>query len=169
MIPAHARNAYIRSEAQGKDIAPEQLIHLLYERALKHLQCAAEGIVECNPQKRGENLGKAIAFVSELNASLDLEKGGEVAEFLRGLYEAILLELSKVSLTNDREIIERACRYLTALKDSWERTVMPAASGVTHQAQVSTQAPEAPRRAVVQKFPLPAAREPEGKRLSVSV
>jgi flagellar protein FliS len=152
MIPAQVRDAYRRSATQGKNIPPEQLIHLLYERALTHLRCAGEGIDEQNPQKRGEHLGKAIAFVSELNASLDMEKGGEAAVFLRGLYEAILVELSKVPVTNDMEVIKRTCRYLKTLNDLWEQTTM-----------------EVQRQALGQKFPLPAVMEREVKGLSVSV
>lgn len=169
MIPTQAQDAYRRSATQGRTLSPEKLIHLLYERALQHLRCTEEGIDEQNPQKRGENLGKAIAFVTELNASLDMEKGGEVAVFLRGLYEAILVELSKVSVTNDIEIIKRACRYLKALKDSWEQTVMKETAVVTREVRSVPQGAEAPRQAMVQKFPLPAAMEREVKRLSVSV
>jgi flagellar protein FliS len=169
MIPAQARDAYRRSETQGKNIPPEKLIHLLYERALKHLHCTGEGIDEQNPRKRGEHLGKAIAFVTELNASLDIEKGGEAAVFLRGLYEAILVELSKVSVTNDIEVIKRTCRYLKTLKDLWEQTVMQETAAVRRETRLVPQGSEAQRQALAQKFPLPAAMEQEVKGLSVSV
>ena len=169
MIPAQVRDAYCRSETQGKNIPPEQLIHLLYERALNHLRCAGEGIDEQNPQKRGEHLGKAIAFVTELNASLDMEKGGEAAVFLRGLYEAILVELSKVSVTNDMEVIKRTCRYLKTLSDIWEQTAMQETAVVTREARSGQQRAEAQRQTIVQKFPLPAVMEREVRGLSVSV
>ena len=169
MIAAQVRDAYRRSETQGKNIPPEQLIHLLYERALNHLRCAGEGIDEQNPQKRGEHLGKAIAVVTELNASLDLEKGGERAVFLRGLYEAILVELSKVSVTNDMEVIKRTCRYLKTLSDIWEQNAMHEMAVVTREARSGQQRAEAQRQTIVQKFPLPAVMEREVRGLSVSV
>ena len=126
-------------------------------------------MAEKNPRKRGEHLGKAIAFVTELNASLDLEKGGEAAIFLRGLYQAILVELSKVSVTNDVEVIKRTCRYLQRLKDIWEQTVMQETAVVTREARSVPQGAEAQRQALAQKFPLPAAMEREVKGLSVSI
>jgi flagellar secretion chaperone FliS len=169
MIPAQARDAYRRSETQGRNISPEKLIHLLYERALKHLHYAGEGMGEKNPRKRGEHLGKAIAFVTELNASLDLEKGGEAAIFLRGLYQAILVELSKVSVTNDVEVIKRTCRYLQRLKDIWEQTVMQQTTVVTPEMRSVQQGAEAQRQPIAQKFPPSAARERDVKGLSVSV
>jgi flagellar protein FliS len=169
MIPAQARDAYRRSETQGRNIPPEKLIHLLYEGALKHLHYAGEGIETKNPRQRGEHLGKAIAFVTELNASLDMEKGGETAMFLRGLYEAILVELSKVSATNNMEIIKRTCRYLQTLKDVWEQTIMQETAVITRETRSAPLGAETQRQATVQKFPLPAAVEREAKGLSVSV
>lgn len=169
MIAAQARNAYRRSETQGKTIPPEKLIHLLYERALKHLCLAEEGIEEKDAQKRGENVGKAIAFVTELNASLDMEKGGETAAFLRGLYEAILVELANVSVANDIEVIKRTSRYVKMLKDIWEQTAMKETAVVAPEARSVQQGAEAQRQAIVQKSPLPAATEREVKGLSVSV
>jgi flagellar protein FliS len=170
MIPAQVRDAYRKSETQSKNIPPEKLIHLLYERALKHLCYAGEGIDERNPQKRGENLGKAIAFVTELNASLDMEKGGEAAVFLRGLYEAMLVELSKVSVTNDMQVIKRTYQYLKTLQESWEQTAMQDTAVVTRPAAPPVQpGAEAQRQAIGQKFPRPAAIERDVRGLSVSV
>jgi flagellar protein FliS len=169
MIPAQARDAYRRSETQGKNMPPETLIQLLYERVLKHLRWVGEGIDEKNPRKRGENLGKAIAIVTELNASLDMGKGGEAAAFLRGLYEAILVELPKVAITHDIEVIKRTYRYLKRLKDIWEQTAIQGTAGGARGARSAPRGPEAQRQATMQKSPLPAAMERKPKRLSVSI
>ncbi len=123
MIPAYARNTYQKIEAQGYQ-DPAKVIQLLYDRTLKHLLWAGEGIEEKNPCKRGENLGKVISIISELNAALDMERGGEAAAFLRGLYVAILVELPKVAITQDVEILKRSYRYIKRLNDIWEQTVM---------------------------------------------
>ena len=169
MLQAQAQNAYRRVATQEQNIPPEKLIYLLYERVLKHLRWAGEGIDEQNPQKRGENLGKAIAIVAELNASLDMETAGEAAVFLRGLYAAILVELPKVSVSNDLEVIKRASRYLQKLKDIWEQTAMQETAVVTRAARSEHERAKAQRQAVAQKFPLPAPMEREVKGLSVSV
>ena len=81
-------DTYLSSHYEGMD--PKQLILMLYEGALKHICLAKEGILEKNTQKRGENLGKTIAIVTELNASLDPGYTDDAIEFLLGLYEAIL-------------------------------------------------------------------------------
>lgn len=113
---------YINNHYDG--MTPEQLILMLYKGALQRLKLAKQGIEEKNIKKRGENLSKVIAIISELNASLDTEGKDESIQFLAGLYTAMLVELPKVSLNNDIETLERAERYIEKLKEIWEVNVM---------------------------------------------
>jgi flagellar protein FliS len=132
-------NAYQNSQVyEGMD--PKRLILMLYEGALKHLRLAKEGIQENDVKKRGEHLGRAISIVSGLNASLDSEIKDESIEFLRGLYNAILTELPKVSINNDVKTLERAFSYLERLKDIWEKDVI--GNGDKGKKEVSTKIPD---------------------------
>lgn len=123
MVGQKALDAYRTTEKQA-EIQPVKLIHMLYERVLVHLQLAEEGIREHIPKKRGENLGRAIAIISELQASIKSEDHSEAAEFLRGLYGAILVELPKISVSQDVKILRQARTYLERLKGIWEETAM---------------------------------------------
>lgn len=123
MNTAKVRNAYQRSESQAQ-IHPVKLIHLLYERVLLHLELAEQAVIEHEVKARGENLSKAIAIISELNASIELTDTSDAAEFLQGLYAAILLELPKVAITSDVEIIRQSHRYLSRLLEIWQATAM---------------------------------------------
>jgi flagellar protein FliS len=123
MVMKNVRDAYQKTEAQSR-IHPVKLIHLLYSRVLTHLELAEEAILKNEPRKRGENLGKAIAIVAELHASVDPEDTSEAAAFLRGLYEAILGELPKVGASKDVEVLRRAHGYLARLKEIWEQEAM---------------------------------------------
>ncbi len=116
-------DAYRKSEKQAS-VHPVKLIHMLYERVLTHLEHAEIGVKEDNPRKRGENLGKAIAIVTELNASIKQDDDSEAARFLRALYTAILIELPKVSISDDVKILQRSHAYLKELKEVWEQTAM---------------------------------------------
>lgn len=113
---------YMNNHYEG--MSPEQLILMLYKGAIFRLQLVKQGIEEKNIQKRGENLSKVISIIAELNASLKPEMTDESTNFLRGLYSAILMELPKVSITNDIEIVNRTERYVSKLKDIWENDVM---------------------------------------------
>ncbi|OGR08130.1 MAG: flagellar export chaperone FliS [Deltaproteobacteria bacterium RIFOXYD12_FULL_50_9] len=133
MVSSKARNTYQHTEAQA-EIDPAKLIHLLYERALLHLELAEKAIREDNPKNRGENLGKGIAIVTELLASVKEGDDSEVADFLSGLYKAILVELPKVSMTNDLAILQRAHSYIAKLKEIWEQSVMPKTGNKKYEA-----------------------------------
>jgi len=123
MNSAQARNAYRQSESQSK-IHPVKLIHLMYERTLVHLDMAIVGIENKNPQMKGENLGKAIAIIAELNASVKEQDESEAAIFLRGLYNAILVELPKAAVNNDAQVLRQTMTYISRLKEVWEETAM---------------------------------------------
>ena len=112
-------NNYLSTHYEGMD--PEQLILLLYNGALSRLRSTQEGIKENDVKKKGENLSKAIAIISELNASVDSKMDDESTRFLRGLYTAILTELPKISLNNDLKVLDRAEAYIEKLRsdENW--------------------------------------------------
>jgi flagellar secretion chaperone FliS len=122
MAASTGYDMYRNSHFKGMD--PKNLILMLYDGAIKHIRLAKEGIKENNIPKRGENLGRAISIISELNASLDPNIRDDAIDFLRGLYAAILVELPKVSISNDIEILRRAETYMDQLRNIWKTTVM---------------------------------------------
>ncbi|MBF0118058.1 MAG: flagellar export chaperone FliS [Desulfobacterales bacterium] len=115
-------NNYATSQISTED--PKELVLLLYNGAIRFLEQAKLAIIQSNVRKRGENLARVINIIGELNASLNVEAGGETASFLRGLYMNMLVELPKVNLDNNVEVIERTIRYLRELKRLWEDRVM---------------------------------------------
>lgn len=122
MSAATAYKTYQSNHFDGMD--PRRLILMLYDGALRFLKGAREGALENNPQKRGENLGRAIAIISELQASLNPNMNDEATEFLRGLYTSILAELPKASLNNNVKPIEQTERYVAQLRKIWAEQVM---------------------------------------------
>jgi len=122
MAACNGYDTYRSSHIEGMD--PKRLILMLYDGALKHIRIAKEGIDQGDVQKRGENIGRVIAIVSELNACLDTSIQDDSVEFLRGLYTAILVELPKVSIHNDSKILDRSYSYIARLKEIWEKNVM---------------------------------------------
>lgn len=116
-------NSYQKAQMYD-EIDPNKLILMLYEGAIKRIKLAREGMLNEDPKQRGENLGKAIAIISELNASIDKDIQTEEINFLRNLYAKMLVELPKVSVTNDIKTLERTEKYLNELKNIWVTTVM---------------------------------------------
>lgn len=138
-------NQYLENQYEG--MSPNQLILMLYKGAIERLALAREGIIENDPQKRGENLGKAIAIISELNSCLKSDMKDDGTEFLRGLYSSILMELPKVSIDNNIETLDRADRYMKQLMDIWKKDVM----GLSEDVGAKKEAPNKDEQKVAKK------------------
>jgi flagellar protein FliS len=123
MATHYARNAYLQAKVQP-ETDPKRLILMLYEGALEDLRLAKEAIEQHNARQRGEHLSRAVAIVSTLLTSLDSQVTDEPIAFLRGLYQAILVALSKVAVTHEVTALDLAFRYLEHLKQIWEQNVM---------------------------------------------
>ncbi|OQY12735.1 MAG: flagellar export chaperone FliS [Desulfobacteraceae bacterium 4572_19] len=122
MVAANGYNTYLNNHYEGMD--PKRLILMLFNGALKHLKIAREGVIESNPQKRGEGIGKVIDIITELQSSLDSTMQDESTNFLRGLYASMLVELSKASINNDIKPIDLSVTYISRLKEIWTNDVM---------------------------------------------
>lgn len=113
MAAGNACSTYLNAHYEGME--PKQLILMLYDGALKFLRLAKQGAEEKDIRKRGENLSKVIAIVAELNASLDPNVKDTSIDFLRSLYTTMLVELPRVSVTNDVKTLDLTAIYLTRL------------------------------------------------------
>jgi flagellar protein FliS len=122
MAAGNACSTYLNAHYEGME--PKQLILMLYDGALKFLRLAKQGAEEKDIRKRGENLSKVIAIVAELNASLDPNVKDTSIDFLRSLYTTMLVELPRVSVTNDVKTLDLTAIYLTRLREIWVHDVM---------------------------------------------
>ena len=136
MVYGNALQSYQKAQVSG-EADPQKLILMLYEAGIKRLHMAKDGMESDDIKKRGENIGKVIAIISELNASLDENIQTEEINFLRSLYMTMMTELTKVSLTNDIVTVDRAIRYLKELKRIWETSVMKHPPSVKQQSERS--------------------------------
>ncbi len=118
----NALNTYRRNSVTTID-DPKKVVKLLFEAAIKELNFIKNHYNE--PLIRGKHIGKAIAIIGELQAGVNLEAGGEAAEFLYGLYGAMIRELSRLNgHQKGIETVERSIRYLQELKKIWVEQVL---------------------------------------------
>jgi flagellar protein FliS len=140
MAAHYARSAYLQATVRP-ETDPKRLILMLYDGALEDLRQARAGIEQQDARKRGEHLSRAVAIVSTLLDSLNsnVDVTDEPMAFLRGLYQTMLVELSKVAVTHDVNTLELAFRYLERLKHIWEHDVMGLPSHTPEEQQQGTQ------------------------------
>src|SRR4029453_105183 len=83
-IAARGVNSYRQTEIQSR--SPLELVVMLYDGALRFTADAREAMVRRDIRARQQHLSRALAIVSELQSTLDMDTGGEVADRLHKLY-----------------------------------------------------------------------------------
>ena len=100
---------------------PHKLISMLYQGALLAIANARNGILRNDVSAKGTAISKAIAIIDEgLNASLDKNVGGTLAQNLSSLYEYMCTRLLAANLKNDMAALDEVARLLADLKGAWE-------------------------------------------------
>ncbi len=123
-----AVKAYQSAGAHGRVAAadPHRLVQLLLEGALDRLALARGHLEAGRVAQKAETLSRAMAIVDSLNAQLDLERGGEIAANLRGLYDYATRRLLEANLRNDSAALEEVSGLLREIKSGWD-AIAPAA------------------------------------------
>ena len=99
--------------------SPARLVAMLFDRAIASLNDAIEAIQEGDIERRWNANRRAIEIVAHLAMTLDMEKGGQIAQNLDQLYRFVLSLLPQVDLRNDAKPAEDAIRILEPLRTSW--------------------------------------------------
>lgn len=123
MAYQNAYNAYqknnVSTASQGR------LVVLLYEGAVKHLTAAltlfeADGTLKPgNIERFGIHIQKTQAIINELQVSLDMEKGGDIAKNLMSLYLYFNEELMDASIKHNKTKIQFVLKMINELTESW--------------------------------------------------
>lgn len=115
------QNATVRTASQG------QLVVLLYEGAVRELSAAKSlfnqdaKLKAYDIEKFGTHLQKTQAILTELEASLDMEHGGDVAANLMSLYTFFNSELVEAAIKQDKTKVEFVLNMMSDLASSWRQ------------------------------------------------
>lgn len=115
------------------------LVIMLYDAALKFLHQAKERIAEKNYAQKGILISKALDILSELQGSLNVHKGGELAERLQKLYFFCSSRLLTANLKMDVTKIDEVVGILTGLREAFvEANAMVTTKAVPAEATQNT-------------------------------
>jgi flagellar protein FliS len=112
-----ARNAYQQIEANGSNGV--RLVIMLYDGAIRFLgdakACAQQG------DRRGKSaaISRSLAIVAELQSTLKIEEGGEIARSLDGLYTYITGRVLDASINGNEKGLDDALALLRVLHSAW--------------------------------------------------
>lgn len=99
--------------------SPLQLVIMLYDGALRCMETAKKEMHEGNLFHQNAQLVKAQKILAELMSSLDMQKGGDIAQNLFSLYSYVYNQLVTANVDNSPAGIDQGIQVLSQLRVSW--------------------------------------------------
>jgi len=107
--------------------SPIELILLVYDRIADNLNRASAAIDEKRDDNLADSVNQAVDLISQgLIASLDFERGGDIAQNLSSIYEYCLRSLLAARLHKDPSAIKEIAVLLADLRQAWINMGEPA-------------------------------------------
>ena len=92
---------------------------MLYDGLVRFLTQARDSLVGGDLQEKGAAISGALGAISELQNTLDLEKGGEMATRLQALYAYIGSRIIEANVNRDVAGLDEALKLVLPLREAW--------------------------------------------------
>jgi len=130
-------------EQRTMSASPLELVAMLYAKAISEIREARQQLAARNISLRSKAISKACDAIGELDGSLDMEAGGEVAQRLRSLYRYCLVRMLDANFQQADEPLGEVLGILMTLSEGWHTIAQTAADSPDHSiaqtnAQLST-------------------------------
>jgi flagellar protein FliS len=99
---------------------PGRVVVMLYEGAIKFLRQAAAELEAGKYIEKGKSINRAVDIIQELNVTLNMEAGGEIAGNLRRLYGFMMDRLFQANIRKDAGMIRQTIKLLEELNEGWK-------------------------------------------------
>lgn len=134
-----ARSSY--REASVRGASPVRLVISLYEQAIEDLRRAVLALEKGAIEVRTRHINHALMVIAQLQGSLDMERGGEVAQNLARFYGLVRAGLAEAHQTQSARLLEQQISQLVLVHEAWlevERiTATPSAQAADSRSDVS--------------------------------
>lgn len=114
-----AAHAYLQTNVTTT--SPGEVVIMLYDGAIRFLNRAKDGMEAKDYAAKGIAISKATDIIAELDAVLNREKGGDLAENLHKLYFWCISKLSWANLKMDKDLVDTVIKVLAGLKSAFEQ------------------------------------------------
>lgn len=98
---------------------PHALVQMLMDAAMERMTSARACIERGEIARKAKLLHSAVVLVAELRGSLDLKKGGELAQNLSDLYDYMARRLIQANLSSDARAIAEVLGLLGEVRGAW--------------------------------------------------
>jgi len=96
------------------------LVQLLYEELIAALRAAAWAVEHAQYAKKGERITRATAILFALEAGLDFDKGGDVANNLASFYTGTRRAIVDASIGSDPTPFRDVADSLAEIAQAWK-------------------------------------------------
>ncbi|MCW2974492.1 MAG: Hpt protein [Thermoleophilia bacterium] len=103
--------------------SPEQLTLMCYDGALRFMRRAAKALEDGDLAGANNATGRAQAIINELNVTLDMERGGEIARNLRDLYLFVNRHMAAGLAANEAPLIRESIGLVRELREAWAESM----------------------------------------------
>ncbi len=123
----------VRSHGLVADASPTRLVQIMFEQILTHLATARGAMGRITDNRpinevvaKGNAIAKTLGLIGQLNGTLNMEGGGQVAQNLRALYEYMMNRLTLANATNDQSLVAEVAGLISKIKSGWDQIVTDA-------------------------------------------
>ncbi len=98
---------------------PHALVQMVMDAAIERMATARACIERGQIVRKAKLLHSCVILIAELRGSLDLEKGGTLAQNLNGLYDYMIRRLIEANLASDAGYISEVLGLLGEIRSAW--------------------------------------------------
>lgn len=114
---ARGAQAYIQTHVNSR--SPLELVVMLYEGLIRFTGDARSAIERRDLVAKRAAMSRALAVLAELQSTLNMSEGGDVAQSLDGLYTYMNGRLLDGSMKNDVAPLDETLKLASTLREAW--------------------------------------------------
>jgi len=113
------RNQLAYQEAAVRNANPIDLVIMLYDILARDLHAAIEAMRASNIELRSAKLKHGFLALQQLEGSLNMEEGGELATNMSRFYSLLRGQMVKAQVRQDAAALEELVQLLFSVREAW--------------------------------------------------